>query len=161
MTRALVFSLAAFCACCALPGVQPLARDVGITNELTDAPGLAAASVAIWQSYGQTNTPPRVVLMTGKDLSCIDPKSGNPGFPVMMASGPDCREGWTVLPNVTNVAYRGQPWSQSSLAHEYEHAKLMQLLQGDPPGDPGHATAGFQLGGEVDQANAALSAGGS
>jgi len=136
--------------------VQPIGRDVGVLPALDDAPGLAGAAADIWQGYGQTDHPPRVVLMTGADLSCVDPNSGNPGFQVIMASGPDCREGWTVLPSVVNVAFRGQPWSQSALAHEYEHAKLLQRLQGTPIGDPAHLSAGFQLGGEVDRANARL-----
>ena len=74
----------------------------------------------------------------------------------MLASGAGCREGFTLLPFAVSVAYRGQPWSQSALAHELEHVVLIRTGQGTPIGDPAHVTAGFQLGGAVDQANAAL-----
>jgi|GEM_PF-3605279 len=138
--------------------VEPVLQDVGVRGaELTDAPGLAAAVADVWTGYSRTDTPPRVLLVTGPDLTCTDPSSRNPGFAVLLASGPACREGYTLLPFAVSVAYHGQPWSQSALAHELEHVALIRNGQGTPLGDPGHATAGFQLGGAVDQANARLS----
>ena len=132
-------------------------RDVGVRGTVQDAPGLSDAVATVWKSYGRTDPPPQVALVTGADLSCTDP-NGNPGFPVVLLSGPACREGYTLLPWKVSVAYRGQPWSQGPLAHELEHVAMIRSLQGNPIGDPNHATAGFQIGGAVDQGNAALAA---
>lgn len=131
---------------------------VGVRGTDMDEAGEPIAIAAVWASYGRTDPPPRVLLVTGAELTCTDPGSNNPGFAVLLLSGPACREGYTLLPDRISVAYRAQPWSQSALAHELEHEVLIRSLQGNPIGDPNHLTAGFALGGAVDQANAMLAA---
>jgi hypothetical protein len=131
---------------------------VGVRGTVQDEPGLAAAVASVWTSYGRTDPPPKVLIVSGAELTCTDPNSGNLGFAVLLLSGPACREGYSLLPDRVSVAYRGQPWSQSALAHEAAHIVLIRSLQGKPLGDPNHDTSWFQLGGAVDQENAALAA---
>lgn len=138
--------------------VEKALVQVGVRGSVMDEPGEADAVAAVWSFYGHTDAPPKVLLVTGTELSCTDPNSGNLGFPVLLLTGPACRSGYTLLPDRVSVAYTGQPWSQSALAHEFMHQVLIRSLQGKPLGDPDHKTAGFQVGGAVDQANAMLAA---
>ena len=97
---------------------------------------LKAATADAWKALGRTDEPPDVKLVVGTQLSCTDPVSGHPGFPVAMLNGMDCREGYTVTPWFTVVAER-QPWSDSALIHELLH--VAQLRSGIV--DPNHTRA--------------------
>ncbi len=99
----------------------------------TDADLLAAEAIA-WQALGRTDTPPTVRIVATDQLTCVDPASGNPGFPVLLADGCGCRNGYTISPWAVSLSQR-LPWSESSLPHELEHAA--QARRGIV--DPDHA----------------------
>lgn len=130
--------LAAGCATAVRDGTMAL-QTAGVKGDPLDPPGLAAAVSTVWTSYGRTDPSPQVLLVTAPNLTCTDPSTLNPGFTVLLASGPGCREGFTLLPFEISVAYRGQPWSQSALAHELMHVVLIRTGRGSPLGDPTHS----------------------
>src|SRR6187549_2642101 len=105
-----------------LGGLVASCASVGVRGAPSDVPGLAKARDAVWASLDCLGPPPTVLVVQGAGLSCTDPNSGNPGFPVQLSSGPACREGYTLSLDRVSVAYRGQPWSESALAHEELHA---------------------------------------
>jgi len=106
---------------------------IGVRGDVQELPGLREATALVWTAYGRTDKPPRVRIVQADELTCTDPVSGMPGFPVLLTTGPGCREGFTISPLETSVAYR-QPWSDSALAHE-----LMHVAQGRRGiVDPGH-----------------------
>jgi hypothetical protein len=133
----------------------------GLRGQIADRPGLAEATAAVWSGYGRQDAPPAVRVVEGAELSCTDPVSGKPGFPVLLPSDSGmgapvtaCREGFTFLPTEVMVAWTGQPWSRTSLAHELMHAR--QAREGVI--DSHHRRPEWAPGGEVDQANAKLAA---
>lgn len=109
-----VLALALLLASCAALGLT--------TSKREPHPGLDKAVPIVWASYGRTDKPPAITVIEGKDLSCVDPNSGTPGFPVLLPSGWDCRNGYTVSPWACSVSWTGWPWSQTALAHELLHA---------------------------------------
>ncbi|HET7037171.1 MAG TPA: hypothetical protein VFI42_15910 [Thermomicrobiaceae bacterium] len=162
--------LGGFCAACSI--VKPLPGKVG------DKPGLADAQALIWRTaYHRTDASPLVYVVEGDELSCTDPNSGKPGFECTSVG---CREGCTASPLAVHVAFdggqhvnpnstiTGQRWSDTTLAHEDEHAKkirdALELLRYTPRtadallilGDRNHEAPEWQPGGEVDQANRLL-----
>lgn len=152
-----LIALAGFCAACSVVStVQP--------GNAVDRPGLQDAQGIVWKAYGRTDTPPVAFLVEGADLVCSDPMSDLPGFNCPTVG---CREGCTSEPFAVSVAYRGQPWSNSSLAHEDRHAfnirRALELLRYTPTAavmlelaDHDHKGPEWEPGGEVDQANALL-----
>jgi hypothetical protein len=100
-----------------------------------------------------------------EELTCTDPNSGSPGFDCPTVG---CREGCTGSPLAVHVAYSGQRWSETTLAHEDMHAAKMRdaiYLLGYSPntatalrelGDRNHSAAEWQPGGAVDKANQRL-----
>ena len=93
-----------------------------VTPGAPDHPaGLDATVDAAWRAYGAPGGLPRVLVVQGAALSCTDPVSGKPGFPVLLVSGKGCREGYTVLPTETSVAWHGERWVDTSLVHELWH----------------------------------------
>ena len=131
-----------------------------IPGALADKPGLSDAQSVVWRdAYGRTDPPPRVFLVEG--LTCTDPNSGSPGFDCPTVG---CREGCTGSPLAVHVAYSGQHWSETTLAHEDMHALKMRnaiYLLGYSPntatvlrelGDRNHAAPEWQPGGAVDKA---------
>jgi hypothetical protein len=129
--NALVFLVMAACLAFAL---LYGCASVGVRGEPADLPGLREATALVWQAYGRTDPPPRVRIVQGADLTCTDPVSHNPGFPVLLTSGMGCREGFTISPLEASVAWTGQPWHETALAHELQH--VAQGRRGIV--DPGH-----------------------
>jgi hypothetical protein len=129
--NALVFlALAALMAFALLYGCA----SVGVRGDVQELPGLREATALVWTAYGRTDKPPRVRIAQGDDLTCTDPISGKAGFPVLLTSGPGCREGFTISPLETSVSWHGEPWHETALAHE-----LMHVAQGRRGiVDPGH-----------------------
>ena len=123
---------------------------VGVRGEATDKPRLREAVATVWTYYGQTDEPPRVRIVEGAELTCTDPVSGTPGFPVLLTTGMGCRNGFTISPLETSVSWRGQPWHETSLAHELQH--VAQGRRGII--DPGHLRIEWST--EVPGANARL-----
>jgi hypothetical protein len=156
MKRLIVGLACIFCVGCA-ETTQAL-NAIGDKGAVSDPANLITAATTVWEFYGRVDTQPQIKLVTGVDLTCTDPSSQNPGFAVVLSTGIGCREGYTIIPIEVSIAYTGQSWSRSALAHELEHVKLIRSGKGSPIGDPSHVTAGFHLGGEVDQANAKLAA---
>ncbi len=120
-------------AACAAYALLAGCATVGVRGDVQGLPGLREATALVWTAYGRTDKPPRVRIVMADELTCTDPVSGQPGFPVLLTTGPGCREGFTISPLETSVAYR-QPWSDSALAHELEH--VAQGRRGIV--DPGH-----------------------
>lgn len=108
---------------------------VGVRGDVVELPGLREATALVWQAYGRTDAPPRVRIVQGADLTCTDPVSGNQGFPVLLTTGPGCREGFTISPLETSVAWTGQAWHLTALAHELQHIRQWRALS---IVDPGH-----------------------
>ena len=114
-----------------------------------------AAIAVVWQqTYGRTEKPPAVEWIT--DLPCTDPNSGKRGFPVVLMSGQECREGYMLTPWLVRVAWHGGKFSDTALAHELMHA--VQAHEGIA--DPLHRMSVWQPGGAVELANEALRAAG-
>jgi hypothetical protein len=136
---------------------------IGVRGDVVERAGLAEATSFTWDAYGRKDAPPKVRVVEGDELTCTDPASGKPGFSVILED-PDhpgrfvsaCREGFTFLPTEVSVAWTGQPWSRTALAHELMHAR--QAREGVI--DSGHTRPEWQPGGEVDQVNARLMAAG-
>jgi hypothetical protein len=118
----------------------------------------------VWNDvFLRSDAPPEVRWVQGTCLTCKDPSSGRPGFETSQG----CREGWTILPTVVQVAWRDDDqYSTTTLAHEFLHALHFRI---PTMPDPGHQSAGFRplsecgdpaepLCGIVERANAALSA---
>jgi len=114
--------------------------------------GSEKAAAIIWHVYGRTDLPPVIHWVQGKDLTCTDPDSGEPGFPQMNEKGePVCHEGLTLTPWSCYVAWTGQPsFSDTALAHELLH--VAQFRAGIL--DPRHERPEWTL--LVPRANAAL-----
>lgn len=124
-----LFAVVAVCNGCAT------VRNVtGQAGGIVERPGLAEAESIVWASYGRTDTPPRVRIFEGDDLTCVDPISGKPGFEVMLTTGRACRNGYTISPWEVNVSWHGEAWHETSLAHELQH--VAQGRRGII--DPGH-----------------------
>ncbi len=128
---------------------------LGVRGEPTRPPGLDQATRAAWESYDCPGAAPTVLVVQGADLTCTDPNSGNPGFPVKLSSGPACREGYTLSLDRVSVAYRGQPWSESALAHEYLHACQARRAVFEP-GHHNFTGPDWGPGGRLDRANVLL-----
>lgn len=116
MARILIAVVALCAACGAIRGV------LGVAGKVTEKPGLSQAVAVVWASYGRDDGPPAVRIVEGAELTCIDTNSGEPGFPVLLASGWACRNGYTVSPLQVSVSWTGWSWSQTTLAHELQHA---------------------------------------
>jgi hypothetical protein len=132
---------------------------IGVRGDVVERPGLREATAFIWGAYGRKDAPPAVRVVEGAELSCTDPNSGKPGFSVILEDPShagrfisSCREGFTFLPTEVSVAWTGQSWSRTSLAHELMHAR--QAREGVI--DSGHTRPEWKPGGEVDQVNALL-----
>lgn len=155
---ALVFTLAL--ACTTTPKIPDL-----LPGAVADRPGLIDAQALVWRAaYGRTDASPLVFLVEGDALTCTDPNTGRRGFECPAVG---CCEGCTVLPMIVSVAYSGERWSETSLAHEDMHVmKLreaiavlkytptkaaMQMLK-----DSDHRGPEWEPGGKVDQANQML-----
>lgn len=135
-----------------------------IPGSLADKPGLSDAQVVVWrEAYRRTDASPLVFLV--EELTCTDPNSGSPGFDCPTVG---CREGCTGSPMAVHVAYSGQRWSDTTLAHEDMHALKIRdaiFLLGYTPqtatalremGDRNHSAPEWQPGGAVDKANQRL-----
>lgn len=128
---------------------------LGVRGEKVNAPGLQTATDDVWELYQCIGPAPTVLIVQGAALSCTDPNSGNPGFPVELPSGRACREGYTLSLDRVSVAYRGQPWSESALAHEELHA--CQARAGIfEPGHHQFTGPDWGPGGRLDRANVLL-----
>jgi hypothetical protein len=153
-------------AVCGCAQTSSVLTTVGVKGKPADPAGLIDAANYLWTTvYGRPDIPPQVLVVQGDDLTCVDPNSQQPGFPVFMTSGASCREGYTLLPFAVSIAYHNQPWHSSALAHEYEHEILIRSGRTGKKsdgssdhllGDPNHTLDVWAAGGVVDQANAAL-----
>jgi hypothetical protein len=128
---------------------------VGVRGERADLPGLREATVEGWNALECIGPPPTVLVVQGSGLSCTDPNSGNPGFPVQLSTGPSCREGYTLSPFQVSVAYRGQPWSETPLVHEELHACQARIGVVEP-GHHGFTGPDWGPGGRMDRGNVRL-----
>lgn len=106
--------LAGLCASCAT-----IRARLGSTDP---HPGLTDAVSIVWAAYGRTDRPPSIRVVEGEGLTCMDPESNTPGFPVLLTTGWACKNGYTITPWVCSVSWSGWPWSQTALAHELFHA---------------------------------------
>lgn len=151
---------ALLCFCCA---------SIGVRGDVVQRPGLAEAVDFVWrEQFERRDAPPTVRIVEGADLNCTDTNSGKAGFVVLLEdeSRPGnfmraCREGFTFLPTEVSVAWHGEPWSRTALAHELAHVRLVRegVFLGHHPGpDPKAWRPEFRPGGDVDQANAKLEA---
>jgi hypothetical protein len=127
-------------------------------------PGQDDAVRVVWNDvFQRSDPPPEVRWVTGSCLTCKDPISDRPGF----ETSAGCREGWTILPTVVQVAWRDDDsFSSTTLAHEFLHALHFRI---PTMPDPTHQSPGFRpmsqctapapdLCGIVERANAALAA---
>jgi hypothetical protein len=87
-----------------------------------DKPGLSDAIATAWMLLGRHDSPPAVRLVEEEAFTCTVPANGSQGFLCFDA----CVNGCTKSPLAVEVGYRGLPWSQSSLAHEYLHARFIR-----------------------------------
>lgn len=140
--RALAF---AFAAAIGLAGCA----SAGVRGEPRELAELERATAQIWSAYGRTDRPPRVLVVTETD--CIDER-GVEGFRTIVG----CRQGFTASPFDVSVMWRGGRWSETTLAHELQHAAQARRGYADPE----HRSPEFQPGGAVDQVTAELSAAG-
>jgi hypothetical protein len=141
MTRLLFLASTALVLACAT---------IGVRGDVQELPGLREATALIWTSYERMDAPPRVRIVQGDELTCIDPVSHNQGFEVLLTTGNGCREGFTISPWETSVAWTGQAWHQTALAHELQH--VAQGRRGIV--DPGHLRIEWST--DVPAANALL-----
>lgn len=133
-----------------LGGACAACASLGVRGEPKELPGLREAVALVWQEYDRCDERPRVRIVQGDDLTCVDPVSKNRGFEVLLTTGRGCREGFTISPLETSVAWTGQAWHQTALAHE-----LMHIAQGRRGIiDPGHLRIEWST--EVPAANALL-----
>lgn len=110
------------------------------------------ATDIVWrQAYQRTEPPPLIVWVPRNHLSCTDPVSGDPGFPVFDAgAGFTCRGGLYL--GFVVLAEDPAPLSVIPFAHELRHAAdTLDLVL-----DPRHEGPQWQSGGAVDLANAML-----
>jgi hypothetical protein len=122
---------------------------LGVRGEPLDLPQLRSASGFLWHDvYGRTDRMPQVRIVQGEALRCRQ-DNGDPGFNTPIG----CRGGYSFVPDVVSVAWvPGWRWSQTALAHEFQHqVHARQLIF-----DPDHRRPEWQPGGAVDQANARL-----
>jgi hypothetical protein len=96
-------------------------------------PGRTGEEQAVWrvwtQAYGMADAPPRIRWIRGAELSCTDPNSLKPGFPVIVVEGDEhgcaCREGFTYRWDQVSVADHGEPsFADMAMSHELLHAAL-------------------------------------
>ncbi len=106
---------------------------------------LATVVELVWRQYDRYDPPPYITLVTGRDLNCS--KNDAFLFPYL-----GCVYGVTLSPDMCVVAYAGQAWSRTSLAHELLHAA--QFRHGMV--DPGHLGPEWKSGGLLERANAEL-----
>ncbi len=106
-------------------------NSVGLAGTPSKDADLLAAEDIAWQSYGRTDMPPTVRIVDADQLTCVDPASGTPGFPVVLPDGCGCRNGYTISPWSVSVSQR-LPWSSSSLPHELFHAYQARIGIVDP-----------------------------
>lgn len=135
---------------CATVGTPPKPINYDDLRKVTDH---------IWTTYGRRDIPPGIRVLAGAALTC-DAPSGKRGFPVILRSEDGvrpvqaCREGFTFLATEVTVAWHGEPWSQTALAHEMMHIRHWR----EGIVDDHHDRAEWLAGGEVDQVNAQLEA---
>lgn len=130
---------------------------LGVRGAPVDLPGLHEATQVAWDSYECLGPPPTVLIVQGAELTCTDPNTGHPGFPVELSTGVACRAGYTLALDRVSVAYRGQPWSESALAHEELH--VCQGREGVvEPNHHGFTGSDWGPGGRLDRANVLLRA---
>jgi hypothetical protein len=96
-----------------------------------DKDRLHEARDLIWELYSTPLPKPVIVLVEGRSLNCT--RDGMPGF----LSGGQCKRG--ELTTVVKVAYWGQAWSQTTLAHELMHYHLGRVTRNT---DDAHLTVG-------------------
>ncbi len=127
-------------------------------GQYVDKPGLSDASAAAWMLMGRNDTPPAVRVV--ENFTCTVGANGTPGFLCLN----DCVNGCTKSPFSVEVSYRGLPWSQSALAHEYLHVRFIReaLAEGTVGGalqlaaDWNHARREWQPGGLLELVNAEM-----
>jgi hypothetical protein len=148
---------------CATPGAVQTAVAIPGKGTVTAKPGLFRALEAVWACYGRKDAPPRVRIVEGEDLDCVSPISGKRGFGVLLPDDErligqpdvDCREGFTYSDDEVMVSWHGETqWSETTLAHELQHAMQARNWVIDPH----HRRPEWQPGGEVDRCNAELAA---
>jgi hypothetical protein len=146
---------------CATQGAVQTAVAIPMKGAVTEKPGLRAAVEAIWECYGRHDSPPRVRIVEGADLDCVSPITGKRGFGVLLPDDErllgqpdvDCREGFTYSDDEVMVSWHGETrWSQTTLAHELQHAMQARNWVIDPH----HKRPEWQPGGEVARCNAEL-----
>lgn len=107
--------------------------------------GEAQAVVIVWRVYGRTDLPPVIRWKRGADLSCTDPNSGKPGFPVWLIEDgepkPGCREGFTMSFLECSCADHGEEsFADTVCPHELLH--VAQARRGIF--DPNHRSEEWQ-----------------
>lgn len=129
-----------------LPCCATVQRESHVYGNVVHRDGLAEATWLVWSFYGHNDMPPLVSVVEPPYLDC----SNDRGFKIPIP--PYCVIGVTTSPWTVAVAYTGQKWSESALAHELLHAH--QFHSGIV--DSGHSGADWQPGGMLDLANIAL-----
>lgn len=106
---------------------------MGVRGRPLDLPALRQATGIVWHDvYRRTDRVPIVQIVQGDALDCIDPNSKTPGFRVLLHKGFDCRNGYTASDDKISIAWTGQPWSETTLAHELRHAAQLRDWIIDP-----------------------------
>lgn len=138
---------------------------LGVRGDPLHLPRLDAAADTAWHVFGSSHKRPTVLIVEGAGLTCTDPNSNKPGFEVEVVGGSDmahgfgplskaCREGYTLSAWKVSVAFHGERWENTALAHEELHAA--QEYEG--VFDPEHKRAEWKPGGLLEKANAAIAA---
>jgi hypothetical protein len=130
----------------ALGALVALAMCSGCAAE--DRDRQAEALDVVWrQAYERTDPPPPIVWVPRDYLSCTDPVSGDPGFPVWIADvGFTCRGGLFI--GLVVLAEDPAPLSALPFAHELLHAAQAR----DFAFDPKHEGPAWQPGGKLERA---------
>jgi hypothetical protein len=128
------------------------------TAAYTRAPQPCQAEVVdvVWRgAYGRTDPPPDIWWVPPAGQGCTMDHLGTRGMPADVPTGTVCAMarawGGDAVWLIWYPQWKGLTWR--NLAHELEH--VVQARNGEPP-DWAHATAGFQPGGAVAQAQARL-----
>ena len=131
-----------------------------LVRSAVDRPGLVEATNSVWHdAYKRSDSSPAVHVVT--TLDCTSDVNGLPGF---WCPTVGCRQGCTFDPWSVNVA-TADAWSKSTLAHEMMHVlKMRKAIEAHTPeatiqfvGDRYHSDPEWQVGSDVDLANAMLS----
>ncbi len=145
MSSVKILLLASLVSCSVLPQRSP-------------AVGTQTAAAYVWyDAYKRTDKTPTVYVV---EATCTSTVNGQPGF---NCPGTGCRNGCTTNPWYVSITFV-QPWSRSTLAHEFMHVlKLRKAIEAgkssaliDLAGDRNHADPEWQVGSDVDLANAGL-----